>query len=119
MHNARDPRVKPGMTALVKGRDKMDKQYYVYIVSNKPRGSLYIGFTSGLPKRAWEHKNKVVKGFTERYNLDRLVHFEVFADPENAIKREKNLKKWNRDWKIELIEKTNPEWTDLYEEICK
>ncbi len=95
-----------------------NKQYYVYIVTNKPRGVLYIGFTSSLPKRNWEHKNKVTKSFTSRYNLGKLVHYEVFDDPENAIRREKRLKKWNRNWKIELIEKTNPEWNDLYKEIC-
>lgn len=95
------------------------KQYFVYITANKPRGVLYIGITSELPKRVWEHKHKVVKSFTERYNLGKLVYYEIFDDPENAIKREKRLKKWNRDWKIELIEKANPDWNDLYEEICK
>ena len=96
----------------------MDKQYFVYIVTNKKRGVLYIGITSDLPKRIWEHKNKVVEGFTKKYNLDKLVCFEIFDNPENAIKREKRLKKWNRDWKLELIEKSNPEWNDLYEQIC-
>ena len=96
----------------------MNKQYYVYIVTNKKRGSLYIGITSELPKRIWEHKNKTFKGFTEKYNLDKLVYYGVFDDSENAIRREKNLRKWNRNWKIELIEKTNPEWINLYEEIC-
>ena len=97
----------------------MQKQYYVYIVTNKPRGSLYIGITSELQKRTWEHKSKAVKSFTQKYNLDKIVHYEIFDDPENAIRREKRLKKWNRDWKLDLIEKANPDWKDLYEEICK
>ncbi len=96
----------------------MGKQYYVYILTNKPRGVLYIGITSDLSKRSSEHKHKVVKSFSQRYNLGQLVYYEVFEDPENAIKREKRLKKWNRQWKIELIEKANPDWNDLYEEIC-
>ena len=94
------------------------KSGYVYILTNKKNGTLYIGVTSDLIKRIWEHKNKVVEGFTEKYNLDKLVYYEVFEDIENAILREKQLKKWHRDWKINQIEKTNPEWKDLYEEIC-
>jgi len=90
------------------------KNYYVYIVTNKPRGTLYIGMTSELIRRAYEHRNGLIDGFTKKYNLKMLVHFEVFNRVEDAITREKRLKKWNRQWKIDLIEKSNPEWDDLY-----
>jgi putative endonuclease len=95
----------------------MDKQYYTYILSNRKNGALYVGVTSDLIKRVWEHKNKVMKGFTCRYNIDKLMYYEIFGDPENAIKREKRLKCYKRQWKIDLIEKGNPEWRDLYDEI--
>ncbi len=91
----------------------MNKIYYVYMFAGKHYGTLYIGVTSDLHKRIWEHKNKVVKGFTEKYNVNRLVYFEVHNDIEYAIKREKNLKAWKRDWKIRLIEENNPHWEDL------
>ena len=94
------------------------KQYYVYILTNKKEGTLYIGITSDLKKRVWEHKNKVQKGFTSKYNANKLVYYEVFDDPENAIKREKRLKFWLRQWKLDLINKQNPQWKDLYEQIC-
>jgi putative endonuclease len=93
------------------------KHYYTYILASRPKGTLYIGVTSDLVKRIWEHKNKVIEGFTEKYNVARLVHYEVFDDPENAIKREKRLKHWDRQWKIDLIESTNPAWNDLYDHI--
>jgi putative endonuclease len=96
---------------------KMDKDFYVYILASQRNGTLYVGVTSNLIKRIWEHKNKVVKGFTQKYNVDKLVYFEQYSDPENAIKREKRLKKYNRKWKLELIEKENPEWRDLYTEL--
>jgi len=95
----------------------MDKNYYVYILASRRNGTLYIGVTSDLIKRTWEHKNKAVEGFTKRYGVDNLVYFEQFNDSENAIKREKRLKKYNRKWKLELIEKENPGWRDLYEEL--
>ena len=95
----------------------MDKNYYVYILASRRNGTLYIGVTSDLIKRTWEHKNKAVEGFTNRYGVDNLVYFEQFNDSENAIKREKRLKKYNRKWKLELIEKENPGWRDLYEEL--
>jgi len=94
------------------------KQYFIYLLTNKRNGTLYTGVTSNLVKRIWEHKNKVVEGFTQKYDLDKLVYYEAYNDPENAILREKNIKKWNRSWKIELIEKDNPDWNDLYESIC-
>jgi putative endonuclease len=77
----------------------MDKNYYVYILASRRNGTLYIGVTSDLIKRTWEHKNKVIEGFTKRYSVDKLVYFEQFSDPENAIKREKRLKKYNRKWR--------------------
>ena len=95
----------------------MGKNYYVYILASKRNGTLYIGITSDLVKRIWEHKNKVVKGFTAEYGIDKLVYYEEYSDPENAIKREKRLKKYNREWKLNLIERINPDWKDLYNEL--
>ncbi len=94
-----------------------NQEYYVYILASKRNGTLYIGVTNNLIKRVWEHKNKAVPGFTEKYNVDRLVFYEVYQDINEAIKREKRLKKWNRKWKIDLIEKENPNWRDLYEDL--
>ena len=93
------------------------KQPAVYILGSKPRGVLYIGVTSNLRKRIWEHKHQYTESFTKKYKVYRLVYFEIFNDIENAIVREKRLKKWNRDWKIRLIESVNPEWSDLYDSI--
>ncbi|MFH1678864.1 MAG: GIY-YIG nuclease family protein [Candidatus Omnitrophota bacterium] len=95
----------------------MGKDYYVYILTNKRNGTLYTGVTSDLIKRVWEHKNKFEEGFTKKYNINKLVYYEIYNDPENAIKREKRLKKYKREWKLNLIEKENPEWKDLYKEI--
>ena len=89
-------------------------QYYVYILTNKKQGTLYIGVTNDLVRRIWEHKNHVVEGFTEKYKLGRLVYYEETDNDESAIQREKQLKNWHRPWKITLIEKNNPEWNDLY-----
>ena len=93
------------------------KYYYVYILASQRNGTLYIGIPSNLIKRVWEHKNKFVDGFTKKYNINKLVYYEQYSDPENAIKREKGLKKYNRKWKLTLIEKANPQWKDLYEEV--
>lgn len=93
------------------------KYYFIYIISNKKSGVLYIGVTDNLKRRIWEHKNKIVKGFSNKYNLDKLVYFEVYQDIKEAIKREKVLKKWNREWKIKLIEKENIDWKDLYDDL--
>jgi len=95
----------------------MGKDYYVYILASKRNGTLYIGVTSNLIKRVWEHKNKGVKGFTGQYDVDKLVFYEQYRDPVNAIRREKRLKKYNRKWKLDLIEKFNQQWKDLYDEI--
>jgi putative endonuclease len=91
------------------------KQPCVYILASKPNGTLYIGVTSNLIKRVWEHKNNLVEGFTHKYNIHQLVYFEVHGDMAEAITREKRLKKWNRSWKVRLIEEQNPSWTDLYD----
>jgi len=90
------------------------KHYYsVYFVTNKKCGVLYNGVTNNLVKRIFQHKNKLLKGFTSLYNLDKIVYYETYYDIESAIMREKQLKHWNRKWKIELIEKENPNWDDL------
>ena len=91
----------------------MKKTYAVYIMTNYSETSLYIGVTSNLPKRVWEHKNKVVEGFTEKYNVDKLVYYETTDSIESAIKREKQLKNWHREWKINLIKENNPDFRDL------
>ena len=93
-------------------------QFYVYILASEIGGTLYIGVTNDLIRRTYEHRGKLVDGFTRHYGVDRLVYFECFDDPENAILREKQLKKWNRSWKIRLIEESNPNWTDLYPGIA-
>ena len=88
----------------------------VYILANKPNGTLYIGVTSNLVQRVWQHKNDLVEGFTKRYGVHRLVWYEAHENMESAITREKMLKRWKRAWKIRLIEKGNPRWLDLYDE---
>jgi putative endonuclease len=88
-------------------------QFYVYILSNKKNGTLYIGMTNDLERRMFEHKHKIIDGFTKRYGLDKLIYFEQFQFVNDAIKREKRLKNWNRQWKIDMIEKENKDWNDL------
>ena len=88
----------------------------VYVLANKPNGTLYIGVTSNLVQRVWQHKNDLVEGFTKRYGIHRLVWFEAHESMESAITREKMLKRWKRAWKIRLIEEANPKWSDLYDE---
>ena len=95
----------------------MIKQPCVYILASQRNGTLYIGVTSNLVKRSWEHRNNVVKGFTKKYGVHRLVYYEVHGDMTSAISREKQLKKWNRAWKLRLIEERNPTWRDLWEEV--
>ena len=90
------------------------KQPSVYIITNARNTTLYIGVTSDLIRRIYQHKNKLIEGFSAKYNLHKLVYFEQFSDMENAILREKRLKKWNRDWKNQLIDASNPLWYDLY-----
>ena len=93
------------------------KEYYVYILTNKYNAVLYIGVTSDLIKRIWEHKNKIMKGFSSKYKIDKLVYFEQYNDIKQAIQREKRLQEWQRQWKVVLINSINPEWKDLYDEI--
>ena len=92
------------------------KEYYVYIMSSDNKNTIYIGVTNDLERRVFEHKNKIIKGFTEKYNCVNLVYFEEHNQIVEAIYREKQLKKWNRDWKNQLIEKENPNWLDLSKE---
>ena len=93
------------------------KQPAVYILASQRNGTLYIGVTSDLIKRIWEHKNDLVEGFTQKYKVHQLVYLEQHQDMLAAITREKQLKKWNRDWKLALIEKSNPDWRDLWGDI--
>ncbi len=92
----------------------MAKKYDIYILAGKPNGALYVGFTSDIIKRLWQHNGKFIDGFTTRYGVDKLIYFEQFDDSVAAIKREKRLKKYPRKWKLNLIEKNNPNWKDLY-----
>ena len=95
----------------------MNNQFFVYIMANENNGVIYTGITSDLKKRVYEHKEKLVEGFTAKYNIRKLVYYEVFADPENAILREKQIKGGSRRKKIDLINRANKEWRDLYDEI--
>jgi putative endonuclease len=95
----------------------MQKQYYLYILASKRNGTLYIGITNDIIRRVGEHKLKLIDGFTKKYNVALLVYYEVFNDVNEAILREKRLKKWNRDWKIRLIESINPNWDDLTDKL--
>ena len=97
----------------------MEKQPAVYILASKKHGTLYIGVTSNLLQRIWQHRNNAVDGFTKKYNVYRLVYFEMTACITSAIHREKQLKSWKRSWKISLIEENNPSWSDLWNEIIK
>ena len=93
------------------------KTYYVYIMASRKNGTLYIGVTNNLPHRVWQHNNDVHEGFTKKYGVHHLVWYEATTDVSTAIKREKQMKKWRRQWKINLIEEENPNWNDLYEGI--
>jgi putative endonuclease len=95
----------------------MRKQPAVYILASRRNGTLYVGVTSDLQKRTWEHKNDLVEGFTTRYGVHRLVYYELHDEMASAIRREKQIKKWNRAWKLKLIEGENPDWDDLWERI--
>jgi putative endonuclease len=95
----------------------MNRAFYVYLLATRRDGPLYVGITNDLMRRVSEHKNKTFKGFTARYNVDRLVYFETIEQPDAAILREKQLKRWRREWKVQLIEKDNPEWDDLFERL--
>jgi putative endonuclease len=95
------------------------QMYYVYLTASKKHGTLYLGVTNDLVRRIYEHRTKATRGFTAQYDVTHLVWFEVYDDPVTAISREKELKKWRRDWKIRLIEEENPHWLDLYSSITR
>jgi len=95
----------------------MKKEYYIYLLTNKGLNVVYTGVTSNLIRRVYEHKNKMVDGFTKKYNVDRLIYFETYSEITDAIQREKQIKGWIRKKKDELINQMNPEWRDLYEEL--
>jgi putative endonuclease len=95
----------------------MIKQPAVYILASERNGTLYTGVTSNIINRVWEHKNNLVEGFTKRYKVHKLVWYEIHKNMNSAIEREKNIKEWKRSWKMNLIENSNPDWRDLYDEI--
>ena len=95
------------------------KRMYVYIMTNDKNGTLYVGVTNNLVRRVYEHKHKIIKGFTSKYELSKLVYYEIYDDELTAIQREKTLKRYLRNWKKDLIEQNNPDWNDLYNEINK
>jgi len=95
----------------------MDKNFFVYILASKKNGTLYVGVTSNLVQRIWQHKEGVLDGFTKQYDVKDLVYYELHESAESAIRREKRLKEWQRKWKLDLIEKENPKWNDLYHAI--
>ena len=91
--------------------------YYVYLLASQPQGTLYVGVTNDLARRVFEHKNDLTEGFTQRYGVHRLVYYETYGDIREAIAREKAIKKWRRAWKVALIERENPTWSDLYDQL--
>ena len=95
----------------------MDRQYCVYIMANKRNGTLYIGMSGDLTRRVYEHRVGAIPGFTLKYGLKRLVYYESFDTPDAALFRERQMKKWNRAWKLDLIERENPQWLDLYDQL--
>jgi len=97
----------------------MDKPSYVYMLASRPYGTLYIGVTSDLIKRIWQHKEASIASFTKTHDVKHLVWYEIHTEIRAAITREKQLKRWNRDWKINLIQTNNPEWLDLFADICE
>ncbi|HOO50900.1 MAG TPA: GIY-YIG nuclease family protein [Alphaproteobacteria bacterium] len=97
----------------------MEKNFFVYMMASGKNGTIYTGVTSDLKKRIWEHKNNVAEGFTKKYNVHNLVWYEPHDNAESAIVREKRIKDWKRDWKIKRIIEMNPEWRDLYDDICQ
>ncbi len=108
----------PAQAGIQEGRLGVAKQFFVYIMASRRNGTLYVEVTSNLVQRVWHHKQDLVEGFTRRYGVKMLVYFEAHENAASAIIREKQLKKWERDWKIRLIEQSNPEWRDLYSTIC-
>ncbi|HEY7459581.1 MAG TPA: GIY-YIG nuclease family protein [Xanthobacteraceae bacterium] len=93
--------------------------FWLYILASAPNGTLYVGMTNNLVRRVFEHREGLIEGFTTKYGVKRLVYYEQYEDPTNAIQREKNIKHWSRKWKIDLIREMNPEWRDLYDDITR
>ena len=104
--------------AIPLSHDPLMPQYYLYILASRPGGAIYVGVTRDLVRRIFEHRTKAIKGHTERYNIHRLVYFEIYSTAYEAIQREKNIKHWPRAWKTRLIAQSNPTWRDLYKEIA-
>ena len=98
---------------------KEPKRFWIYITANEPRGVLYVGMSSDLASRAWQHRERVIEGFTSKYGVDRLVYFEEHSDAALAARRERAMKRWRRDWKIKLIEGFNPTWRDLFSDVVR
>ncbi|MFC3695146.1 GIY-YIG nuclease family protein [Chenggangzhangella methanolivorans] len=96
----------------------VERRFFVYILASDRNGTLYVGMTSDLTRRVWQHREHVVAGFTKRYGVGKLVYFEIHATAETAIRREKRIKHWPRDWKLNLIERDNPDWDDLFDRIA-
>jgi putative endonuclease len=105
------------VTAIHGRHPRRMRCFYVYIMTNRPNGTLYVGVTNDIARRAWEHREGILDGFTKRYGLKRLVYFETFDSIVDAIRREKAMKHWPRAWKVRLIMRTNPDWDDLYETL--
>jgi putative endonuclease len=97
----------------------MEKSFFVYIVTDEPYGTLYVGVTNNLARRIWEHQERIYEGFTKKYGLHALVYYEIYPTAEEAIRREKCIKKWRRDWKIQKIQELNPTWRNLCEDLQK
>lgn len=95
-----------------------EKTYWVYILASRRNGTLYVGITNNLSRRTWEHREGIIKGFTKQYGVKLLVYYESYRDVRDAIQREKNIKHWPRRWNLDLIERMNPEWRDLYEKLA-
>jgi len=116
-----DRRVKPGDDewSLHRERPENRMSYWVYILASKPGGTLYVGVTNDLIRRVYEHREGLVEGFTKKYGVKTLVYFEAHETIEAAIQREKNIKHWSREWKVDLIVAGNPDWRDLYDEIVR
>ena len=93
------------------------RQYYVYFLASRPGGTLYVGVANNVLRRVYEHRSKAVQGFTKSYNIDKLVHYEIYSSIQDALQREKNIKHWPRAWKTKLILQNNPSWRDLYEDL--
>ena len=110
--------VMPAQAGIQEKTVNSSDQYFVYMLAGRKNGTLYIGVTNNLLKRVHQHKTNLVKGFTEKYSVHRLVYFEQYRDIRAAIDREKRMKRWKRQWKINLIEKNNPQWKDLFDELA-